>query len=192
MRLGRRKHLVKSTLQKQDFERVYSLLDTPAMEGNCGDLCGAKCCQEYEPGVGMYLIPGEECMLEGTEDWLTWKYHLAKDHDFPPEWKGQVQFVMCNAICPRDRRPIQCRTFPLAPYLDEDGVLDMKLDTLTGSLICPLVRHPDKHALRPEFVKRAKEAWQVLLKDPLVRADVFLQSRRMDEDADSPWRRLLE
>lgn len=186
------KHLVKGVLRKPDFEQAYRLLDTPAFEGNCGELCGSLCCKEYEPGVGMYLLPGEECMFTGREPWLTWKYQLAGKHDFPPEWKGLVQFVMCRGTCPRDRRPIQCRTFPLMPYLDESGKnLTMRLDSLTGSLICPLVREPEKHVVRPEFEARALEAWQILLKDPLIRLDVAAQSRRLDEDMAAPWRELL-
>lgn len=186
------KRLVKGVLQKPDFEEVYRLLDTPATEGDCGRLCGSMCCQEYEPGVGMYLLPGEECMFTGREPWLTWKYHVAKKHDFPPEWNGLVPFVLCRGTCPRDRRPIQCRTFPLMPYLDESGEnLTMRLDSLTGSLICPLVREPEKHVIRPEFRERALEAWRILLKDPLIRLDVAAESRRLDEDQGSAWRKLL-
>ncbi len=192
MRPVMRNLLVKSLLTKQDFERVYALLEGPALEGDCGDLCNRKCCQEYEPGVGMYLIPGEECMFSGNEPWLTWRYQWAKHHDFPPEWKGLVQFVMCRGTCPRDKRPIQCRSFPLMPYLDESGKLDVRLDRLSGSLICPIVRYPEKHRLRPEFVENALEAWKILVKDPLVRADVAHQSRQLDQDKDAAWRRLLE
>jgi hypothetical protein len=54
-----------------------------------------------------------------------------------------------------------------------------------------LVRFPGKHALRPEFEKNALLAWKILLKDPLVRADVARQSRLLDDDQDAPWRRLL-
>lgn len=183
--------LTRSILTKRDFEEVYSLLSGPALDGDCGLLCGRTCCQEYEPGVGMYLIPGEECMFTGKEPWLTWKYQWAKHHDFPPEWKGMVQFVMCEGTCPRERRPIQCRTFPLAPYLDPQGDLGVRLDTLTGSLICPLVRSPESHSLRPEFVENVLKAWKILLRDPLVRADVYQQSRKLDLDESSPWRKML-
>ena len=140
----------------------------------------------------MYLLPGEECMFTGDEDWLTWKFRLARNHDFPPEWKGYVQFVICDATCPRERRPIQCRSFPLAPYLDEEGNLGVTLDTLTGSLICPLVRSPEKHELSAKFVESVLEAWRILIKDPLIRVDVFRQSRRLDEDREAPWRALLK
>ncbi len=184
--------LVRSTLTKEDFEEAYSLMDIPALDCNCGDLCGRLCCQEYEPGVGMYLLPGEECMFTGNEDWLRWSYKDAQQHNFPPEWQGMVQFVMCKATCPRDKRPIQCRTFPLMPYLDDSGRLSVRLDTLTGSLICPLVRCPESYNLRPEFSERVLAAWRILAKDPLVRLDIHLQSRHLDTDRSSPWRQLLE
>lgn len=192
MRSGIRRLLVRSALTRDDFEKAYSLLGGPPLEYDCGTLCGRKCCQEYEPGVGMYLLPGEECMFTGKEPWLRWKYQVANRHGFPREWKGLVQFVICRATCPRDRRPIQCRTFPLMPYLDPAGNLDVRLDALSGSLICPVVRSPDGHPLRPEFARDALEAWKILLKDPLVRADVAQQSRELDRDEKAAWRQLLQ
>ncbi len=186
-----RRQLVKSTLRKEDFERVYWLLDVPATDSDCGDLCGRRCCQEYEPGVGMYLLPGEEVMFSGREPWLKWSYKSAKHHDFPKSWKGIVPFAMCNGTCPRERRPIQCRTFPLMPYLSPSGEFSVKLDRLTGSLVCPLVRNPAKHPLSIQFVERALEAWSILIRDPLVRDDVEQQSRKLDIDESAPWRGLL-
>ncbi len=186
-----RRRLVKSTLKKEDFERVYRLLDIPAIDSDCGDLCGQRCCQEYEPGVGMYLLPGEEVMFSGREPWLKWSYKSARHHDVPESWRGLVAFVVCNGTCPREKRPVQCRTFPLMPYLSREGELSVRLDRLTGSLICPLVRNPEQHPLSSQFVERVLDAWSILIRDPLVRDDVVLQSRRLDEDENSPWRGLL-
>lgn len=186
-----RKRLVRSVLSKEDFEEVYRLLDVPPLESDCGELCGRKCCQEYEPGVGMYLLPGEESMFTGREPWLRWSYKLARHHDFPGSWKGLVAFVMCRGTCPREKRPIQCRTFPLMPYLSPEGELAVRLDTLAGSLICPLVTGPDRHPLRSEFVENVLKAWRILTRDPLIRDDVFQQSRKLDEDENSPWRGLF-
>lgn len=183
--------MVRSTLTPDDFAQVYALLDVPALDGDCGNLCDRKCCQEYEPGVGMYLLPGEDCMFDGNEPWLEWNLQSARHQDFPPEWEGMVYFVMCHGTCPRERRPIQCRTFPLMPYIDQDGNLNVRLDTLTGSLLCPLVRYAESHPLRREFVDAVLSAWQILTKDPLIRADVLWQSRKLDQDSLSPWRKLL-
>ncbi|MGI6632503.1 MAG: hypothetical protein ACOX5M_05570 [Bacillota bacterium] len=193
-----RRRLVKSTLAKEDFEKVYALLDFPALGGeiltspDCGELCGRICCQEYEPGVGMYLLPGEEVMFTGREPWLKWSYRSAKRHDFPRSWKGLVPFAMCQGTCPREKRPIQCRTFPLMPYLNTDGELSVELDTLTGTLVCPLVREPDRFPLNPEFRRRALSAWSILVRDPLIREDVAQQSRKLDEDRKLPWQSLLK
>ena len=194
-RLFRGRHsklrLVPSTLSKEDFQRVYDLMDTHPMDSDCGILCGSLCCTEYEPGVGMYLLPGEDEMFDGKEPWLKCEFAKAQDHDFPPDWKGLVAFIMCNGTCPRDRRPVQCRTFPLMPYLDPEGNLQVKIDRLSGILICPLVQRPEQHPLRPEFHAAVLSAWQILIKDPLIRSDVWQQSRELDKDESSPWRRLF-
>ena len=187
-----RRRLVKSNLTREDFERVYWLLDVPAVGFDCGDLCGQRCCQEYEPGVGMYLLPGEEVMFSGREPWLKWRYKSTKYHDFPASWKGLVAFVMCSGTCPRERRPVQCRTFPLMPYLSPEGELSVRLDILTGSLVCPLVRNPAQYPLSSQFVERALDAWSILIRDPLIRDDVVHLSRKLDEDDSAPWRGLLK
>lgn len=184
--------LVPSVLCREDFDEVYSLLDVHPLNFDCGILCGSLCCQEYEPGVGMYLLPGEQQMFTGKEAWLNWRFVKAKDHDFPPDWKGEVPFVTCNATCPRDKRPIQCRTFPLMPYLTPGGELLVKLDTLSGILLCPVVKEPDKYPLRPEFYAAALSAWRILIKDPLIRSDVWQLSREVDQDDTAVWRNLLK
>ncbi|HHY11490.1 MAG TPA: hypothetical protein GX529_02555 [Firmicutes bacterium] len=185
------KGLVPSALSKQEFQKVYSLLDVHPLKFDCGILCASLCCQEYEPGVGMYLLPGEEQMFTCEEPWLKWKFVRAQDHNFPPDWKGKVAFVTCNATCPRDKRPIQCRTFPLMPYLTPEGDLQVRLDVLSGVLICPMIKEPDKYPARPEFYTAALSAWKVLTKDPLIRSDVWHLSRQLDEDESSIWRSLL-
>jgi hypothetical protein len=190
-RKSKRPRLVPSTLSTNDYQKAYALLDIPPLESDCGILCASVCCKEYEPGVGMYLLPGEEQMFAGNEPWLTWEFPKAQRHDFPPDWKGRVAFVTCNGKCPRDMRPVQCRTFPLMPYLTPDGKLDVTLDRLSGILICPIVQNPEKHLLRPEFYEAVESAWSILIKDPLIRSDVWQQSRELDKDESSPWRRLF-
>ncbi|HHT84750.1 MAG: hypothetical protein ACOX34_00700 [Bacillota bacterium] len=184
-------NLVPSTLSKQEFEKVYSLLDVSPLEFDCGMLCASLCCCEYEPGVGMYLLPGEEQMFTMEEPWLTWAFVKASEHSFPPDWKGDVAFVKCNATCPRDKRPVQCRAFPLMPYLTHEGELQVKLDTLSGILICPMIKQADTYPVRPEFYTAVRSAWNILIKDPLIRSDVWHQSRQLDEEESSVWRGLL-
>ncbi|HHY34823.1 MAG TPA: hypothetical protein GX510_04200 [Firmicutes bacterium] len=185
-------NMIKSIFSDDDYRYVYSLLDTSPLEFDCGDLCGKRCCQEYQPGVGMYLLPGEEKLFTGQEPWLKWSLKRAEDQDFPPDWKGYVAFVECNSNCPREKRPVQCRTFPLMPYIDLRGNLTVRLDVLNGPFLCPLVRYPRKYPLRDEFRQRVLEAWRILVTDPLIRSDVLWQSRNLDRDIRSPWRKLFQ
>lgn len=186
-----RKLSVKSSLTKEDFSLAYALMDTHPTEYDCGKLCEKKCCQEYEPGVGMYLLPGEEVMFEGKEPWLKWSYRSARHNGYPRDWKGLVQFVECNGTCPREKRPIQCRTFPLAPYLSEDGRLSVVLDISSGIFLCPLVKEPHKFPLREEFRERVLSAWKLLSKDELIMSYIAKESRELDANRSSPWIKLF-
>ena len=77
--------------------------------------------------MGIYLLPGEEAVFEDGRDWLEWSTQNAEECGFPESWEGPVFFIKCKTppYCVRDKRPIQCRTFPLMPYLTEDGELQM-------------------------------------------------------------------
>jgi hypothetical protein len=173
------------------FKKAYSLLDkvTP-LAGDCGLICGRKCCTEWEKGAGMYLLPGEEVMFTRDEDWLRWEVHSTKDYEFCPAWNGEFFFVVCTKPCPRQIRPFACRTFPLAPYLTPRGQLTMLLDE-NGILICPLVQAGRLARLQLDFIEAAREAWSVLLKDDLIWADVEWQSRERDRANTDVWTRLF-
>ncbi len=176
---------------REDYQRVYALLDrvTP-LTGDCGLTCGRKCCTEWDRGAGMYLLPGEEVMFTGDEDWLRWETHSSSDYEFCPAWQGEFFFVACTKPCPRHRRPFACRTFPLAPYLTPDGRLTMLLDD-NGILVCPLVQSGRLDRLQPAFIEAARKAWEVLLDDEMVRADVEWQSRERDASNAGGWTRLF-
>ncbi|NMA52725.1 MAG: hypothetical protein GX949_06950, partial [Peptococcaceae bacterium] len=138
-----------------NWPRIYSLLeDVTPLAGDCGNLCGSVCCSEWEQGVGMYLLPGEECMFTKQESWLTWQEHSTEEYDFCPSWTGKVYFIICNGACPRDKRPFACRTFPVVPYLNPAGGLEMRFDQ-AAALLCPLVKSGDLGLLERRFLARA-------------------------------------
>jgi len=182
---------IRSTLTRRDFQEIYRWFDiaTP-LPSDCGELCGKKCCSEWEKGVGMYLYPGEEVMFRGDEEWLTYAKHSTDAYEFCPQWQGEVTFIVCEPPCPRAHRPVECRTFPLAPYLTMDGELELRLDD-DGLHLCPLVRAGDMAVLDGDFVYGAGRAWDILLTDPLIRCDVWWQSRMWDDRKDEPWQHLL-
>ncbi|GAB6181638.1 hypothetical protein JCM14036_29570 [Desulfotomaculum defluvii] len=164
-----------------DWVKIYKLLDeiTP-LKQNCGDLCNAVCCTEWDKGVGMYLLPGEDVMFTGEEDWLEWEEHSTEVYEFCPTWFGNIKFLRCKGYCLRERRPLACRVFPLMPYLTEDGKLTLRFDIELGSRICPLAQNNDINILDPEFVRRVAKVYQILLDDKLIRDDIEWQSRQLD------------
>lgn len=181
-----------SSVSERTYRAIYRLLDRVSpIDDDCGRLCGAKCCTcTYEPEdidyhgegdvnadgyMGLFLLPGEEKIHEGEEDWIDWGYIMAEDYCYPDSWEGKVYMIQCRTapVCPREKRPIQCRTFPLAPHIDEDGVFHIILycDELPYS--CPLIS--DGIELNEDFIQATYTVWRHLLRDPrifdLVEAD---------------------
>ena len=185
--------MIKSNIRKAEYEEIYRLLDAVSpLPYDCGTLCGAVCCgTEEEPAeqdsyeLGIYLRPGEEQVHSTKENWLLWNEERAEDYDFPDSWKGKVYFVRCKTPphCPREQRPIQCRTFPLTPHFEEDGRLVLILNDVELPYRCPLIE--EEMALNPDFLETTYACWQRLVKDPLIRELVMMDSEdRYDSGAE--------
>ena len=172
---------MKSIIKKKTYQAIYRLLDRVSpLPGDCGLLCGAACCLEpadagqsapadgAEMEMGIYLLPGEEKLFTRKENWLQWTVEDAEDFDFPDSWHGKIYFVRCNCAphCPREMRPLQCRFFPLAPHLTEEGRLVLIRSDLELPYVCPLIR--DRMELTPSFIKATYTVWTHLIRDPLL------------------------
>ncbi|MDF9408624.1 hypothetical protein L7E55_09690 [Pelotomaculum isophthalicicum JI] len=166
-----------------NWNRIYNLLDdiTP-LAVNCGLLCGSACCTEWEQGAGIYLLPGEEGMFSGLEEWLVREERSTGEY-------GVI--IRCNGTCPRERRPFACRTFPVTPYLSPEGKLELRLDE-AAVLLCPLVKAGDIRILEKRFLMRTRLAWEELLREPQIRKNIEWKSRQVDIMEKDPWRKLLE
>lgn len=177
-------------LTKEDFTQIYRLLDevTP-LYGDCGELCEKLCCTDWEEGVGMYLLPGEEVMFSGNEDWLVFEKHSTEDYEFPPSWEGEFTFVRCVKPCPREKRPFECRTFPVIPYYDSESDSFELILHPDGIQICPLAKYSQLDELNPEFIETLQEAWSILLTDPLIADDIRYKSALWDQDP--PWKQFF-
>ncbi len=171
---------MKSSIKKHTFKAIYRLLDKVSpVDYDCGRLCGSICCtyDPYDPdgydsdddfSLGIYLLPGEEKMFSGKEDWLQWSWSYAEDYEFPESWHGKVFFLRCKEapFCPRSSRPLQCRIFPLAPHIDEKGRLVMIYQSGQLPYLCPLIS--EKIKLNENFLKANHTVWKHLIKDPLI------------------------
>ncbi|QIB69477.1 hypothetical protein Ami103574_09115 [Aminipila butyrica] len=169
---------MKSNIKKKTYQAIYRLLDrvSPITE-DCGALCGAACCtcggdSQEEEGLdydlGIYLLPGEEKLFTMKEEWLKWSVEYAEDYDFPDSWFGKVYFVRCKTppVCPRESRPLQCRFFPLAPHLSEEGRLQLIWSTSELPYSCPLIT--EKRALNASFIQATYTVWKHLIRDTLI------------------------
>ncbi len=161
--------MIKSTIRKSTYRAIYRLLDwVSPVPFDCGRICGAACCSA-DGELGIYLLPGEDKIHDKRSDWLIWSEQSTDEYDFPDSWKGKVYFVKCKTPphCPRELRPIQCRTFPLMPYFDEKGELRLKYETAALPYACPLIE--SETALDPAFVQATLTVWRHLVRDPLIR-----------------------
>jgi len=174
---------MKSTIKASTYRAIYRLLDRVSpIVCDCGTLCGAVCCTNgKDDDMGIYLLPGEEKIHVGEDDWLIWTKDRAQDYDFPKSWSGTVYFVKCKTPphCPREKRPIQCRTYPLAPHICEDGELLMVYNDIDTPYRCPLI--DEEIPLNDDFVQATQTVWAHLLRDPKIYDLVREDSIRREE-----------
>lgn len=178
--------IMKSKIKKNTYKAIYRLLNRVSpLSTDCGKFCGAACCScggdgsstdSLDYDMGIYLLPGEEKLFSMQEDWLKWSIEYAEDYDFPDSWFGKIYFVRCKTppYCPREMRPLQCRFFPLAPYLTEGGELRLILSTVELPYTCPLIT--DQIQLEERFIKATYTVWKHLIVDPLLYDLVQLDS----------------
>lgn len=134
--------------------------------------------------MGLYLLPGEEKMFTRKENWLAWGWTSADEYEFPESWHGKVFFLQCKAagFCPRENRPLQCRTFPLAPHLTEDGTLCMIWHSGELPYTCPLIE--ERQILNERFIRATYTVWSHLIREPLIYDLVEMDSQYRIEDGE--------
>ena len=133
------------------LEGARALLEneTP-LPGNCGRLCGARCCRPMEgENTGMLLFPGEEAYYAALPD-----YTIA--------YTPAGLLLTCPGQCRREDRPLSCRLFPLLPLLREGGVR-VGID-LRAKPVCPLARQGIS-GVRREFVEAVRACGRLLEED---------------------------
>ena len=161
------------TTSERTWRAIYRLLDRVSpVPYDCGTLCDAACCCAGGDEMGIYLLPGEEKLhprpADPKDDWLTWREDEPKEHNLPENWPAPAYFVKCKnpPNCPREMRPFQCRTFPLKPFINEDGILELVYNRDDLPYKCPLVH--EEAELSVDFIKATYTAWYHLLNDPAV------------------------
>lgn len=166
---------MKSSITKEDYLRIYEMTDDVfTLDFDCGKLCNNICCtiekeakdDEYLEMV-LYLLPGEEELFFENQ-WFEMYYETTDEYEYPDSWKGKVYYVKCSdpPYCDRKRRPIQCRSFPVSPHLDNDNKLHLIYDEDDFSYDCPIVSQ--KMELSDNFKAKILEMWSMLIEDELI------------------------
>lgn len=131
---------------------AYGMIgEATPLRRNCGELCGAACCQGQD--AGMLLFPGEADLLSDIPDFRMYRIRYGG---------RRTWLLVCGDTCERARRPLACRIFPLAPYVGQDGAVTAVMDPRAQDM-CPLY---DGEPLDGEFVAAVEKAFVMLAKDP--------------------------
>lgn len=153
------------------FKKAYALMDQAIIAGNCGELCGYHCCRRIDGDgnrLGMYCLPLEYEYMQAAVV-TDYEVHSQKHYKMAPKIK-KMYYIYCHLAegCLRDHRPIQCRTFPFEPHLD-NGVFSLVIekDQLHH---CPLITR--RSEWRQAFVDGVFNGWLELLKIPIIKYHV--------------------
>lgn len=173
-------------LTKEDYLKVYEILNATPLPFDCGTLCGSACClpdnETKKRDCWIYMLPGEDEVHDKKDGWLTWKRLSTRRHLFPRSWGRKTWAVRCSdpENCRRQLRPIQCRTFPLMPYLTPGGRLQIVLYNRQLPYECPLIAGNTE--LDENFAKSVHRAWSILITDQRIFDYVEAESARMREN----------
>lgn len=138
---------------------------------DCGLLCNSKCCTG-DSNSGMCLFPGEESMFDANKAFLTIRNEKMID--------SEVLFATCNGTCNRKLRPLSCRIFPYAPYLQENGRLTI-IEDPRAKYLCPLLMESLEFKIDKKFRRKIFYAFQLLIQDKEIKEHIRLLSAVLDE-----------
>jgi hypothetical protein len=190
-------------ISKEEYIEIYKMLDEVLpINGDCGKLCSAACCQldasyeqefenedfeEEEADLGMYLLPGEEMVQDPEDSWLSMSEEDSAEYDFPTSWPKRTIFAKCRGPenCKREKRPIQCRTFPLYPHITEEGELALIYCDFELPYLCPLIEKETE--LNENFILATYSAWRRLIEEESI-FDLIKQDSLAREEAGMGYR----
>lgn len=130
------------------------------LRGDCGRLCGKRCCGGE--GLGMELLPGEE--------------KLSLMEDFGEITNG---VFVCRGVCERRARPYACMIFPLFPLVkeDENGLKITAVNDLRAAPVCPIA----SARLLPSFYRAVRRSAFILCEDPEIRSYLLEKTAEYEE-----------
>lgn len=159
---------MKPRISDKQLRRFYRLLSVPMIGFDCGALCAPKnegiprCCENE------YVVPilfREEFRWHRRNSDFWKKIRPASNiiRKFIEESESYYVFSSCPGPqgCRRNKRSLNCMTFPFEPHVDRQGEI-MGLTFINDSLgSCPLARKPKK-IFNPRYVENSIQFWSEL------------------------------
>ena len=98
-----------------------------------------------------------------------YEVHCQQHYTMPPKIK-KMYYIYCHLThgCLRDYRPIQCRTYPFEPHL-ENGTFSLVIEK-EQLHNCPLITR--RSEWRQDFVDGVFNGWLELLKIPIIKYQI--------------------
>jgi len=157
---------------KAIYKKAYQLMNEPIIDGNCGLLCDFHCCRDLDEDgsrLGVYLWPLEyEAIYEKSDTFEIEKVPKEEHGDIHmPKDLSDMYYFYCDGSrnCPRDLRPLHCRTYPIEPHIESDVLmLVVEKDQIHS---CPLLNQVEQW--REEYINGIHEAWLLLIQIPEVK-----------------------
>lgn len=163
------------------YKAAYQLMNEPIIEGNCGELCNFHCCRSNTTNkdrLGMYLQPFEFEAIQSKEA-FEYEVHSSIKYEMPTKIK-KMYYIFCDGAqgCLRELRPIQCRTYPFEPHIENEALyLVIEKEQIHE---CPLLNQREKW--RWAFVEGIYKGWQLLLEIPKVKHYIHELSKDRSEN----------
>ena len=160
------------------YLQLYKLFDsTTPIKADCGRLCSSACCGG-DTDSGMLLFPGEYEVYKLLEP----EWAKTEKTDMTYSCNGTdytVPILFCNGNCDRYQRPLSCRIFPLTPYINKRGKLEIITDPRAKG-VCPLARALYLEDYDRQFIKNLKRTFNLLLKNGKFREFMTVYSDYLD------------
>lgn len=159
--------------------KAYDLLsDITPKKYDCGILCSSVCCKNNgshgnDKECGMLLLPGEKELLSGAPDYTFLN-------------SANETLLVCDGKCIRELRPFACRIFPFYPKIvDCSGKYSVRILPDPRSFnICPITNDFRKRKARIVFIRNAKKAVRILMRDKMILEELIKQSDMISDIED--------
>lgn len=156
---------MKKRISDKKLKRFYELLSVPMIDFDCGKLCAPKnggfpvCC-ENEDVVPVLFHEEYKYHWKNGRFWKRMPPITKEIKEFIEESEDYYVFAKCPGVakCDREKRSLNCRTFPLEPYLDKKGEITGLAYADARQVNCPLIGKP-MTIFNPDFMRNAITFW---------------------------------